>query len=57
MTEKPKATDEQLEIAKEFKIPRSQAHTINMKKVAAYRHYLNSQEYRDEQFLNSMETK
>jgi hypothetical protein len=50
---KPIATPEQLEIAKEFHIPKSQAHTINLKKAAAYKEYLASEEAKLEQFLNS----
>jgi hypothetical protein len=57
MTDKPKATAEQLEIAKQHRIPFSQAHTINVAKAMEYKKYLASQKGRDEQFLKSLETK
>lgn len=52
-----RATDEQLKVAKKYKIPRRQAHLINMAKVAQYEAYLDSQAGRDEDFLNSLREK
>jgi gamma-glutamylcysteine synthetase len=44
-------TKQQLEIAKEFHIPISQAHTVNIQKAKEYRKYLQTQAVRDERFL------
>ena len=53
MSKKPQATPEQLKIAKEFRIPKAQAHTINLEKAEAYKKYLASDEAKLENFLNS----
>jgi hypothetical protein len=45
-------TKQQLQIAKEFHIPVSQAHTVNIKKARAYKKYLQSQAGRDAAFLD-----
>jgi hypothetical protein len=39
MKTKVKATAEQVKLAKEFRIPLAQAHTINPQKVEAYRKF------------------
>ena len=44
-------TPEQLQIAKQYKIPRDQAHLVNMGKVKAYQEYLLSPKGRDEMYL------
>ena len=48
-----KATVEQLRIARQFRIPTSKAHTINVQRAQAYKEYLQSDKARLEQFLNS----
>jgi hypothetical protein len=50
-----KATQEQINIAKEFKIPYSQAFSINIQRVKEYREYLEGQRHQDEMFLDELE--
>lgn len=57
MKKNPKATKEQLEIAKEFHIPSKQAHLINLSKAEEYKKYLASSQAKDEQYLKSLEVK
>jgi len=48
------ATPEQLKVAREYRIPKSQAHTINLDKVKAYRKWQASEQGSVEQFLDRM---
>jgi hypothetical protein len=52
--EKPKASREQLCIARAFKIPSAQAHLINLEKAAEYQKYRSLQKTKDERFLDNL---
>jgi hypothetical protein len=50
-----KASDIQLSLAREFHIPKDQAHTINVEKAQQYKQYLSSERGKVYRLLNQLE--
>lgn len=55
--EKKEPTVEQLRIARAYRIPKSQAHTINIDKAREYRKWAKSDQGQVEMFLDTLKEK